>query len=193
MHTSIASPNPVVFSLPYMNTLADRLRLAMTEAGLNQVQLAQAVGVKPPSVNGWLSSKAKYLRGENLLKAARALGVSQEWLATGRGPMRGPDTEAEPGSQSVRIDPDTVRATHELLRGSYADAGKVYDIEAEPDLFAIVYERLANIAAEPQLADLVSIGRAIEQRQQGAIGDKAESDRRASGSHPQQGGKRASG
>lgn len=66
-------------------TLSDRLRTAMLEAGLNQADLARACGVKPPSVSGWLSGKSKFLRGENLLRAAQALGVSDSWLATGKG------------------------------------------------------------------------------------------------------------
>lgn len=68
--------------------LSERIKIAMDEAGMSQVDLARACGVKPPSVHGWLSGKAKYLRGENLLQAARALSVNQEWLATGSGPMR---------------------------------------------------------------------------------------------------------
>ena len=74
-----------------MSTLADRLTLAMEKSGLSQAELARACGVKPPSVSGWLSGKSKFLRGENLLKAAAALRVSQSWLATGEGSM-------EPGS-----------------------------------------------------------------------------------------------
>lgn len=68
-------------------TLADRLKAAITRAGVSQVELARACGVSAPSVHGWLSGKAKFLRGENLLKAAAALGVNQQWLATGEGPM----------------------------------------------------------------------------------------------------------
>lgn len=71
-----------------MSTLADRLTMAMNAAGVSQAELARACSVKPPSVNGWLSGKSKFLRGENLLKAAAALGVSQKWLATGEGLMR---------------------------------------------------------------------------------------------------------
>ena len=67
--------------------LSERLRIAMSESGVSQADLARACGVKPPSVNGWLSGKAKFLRGENLLSAASALNVSQEWLATGKGQM----------------------------------------------------------------------------------------------------------
>lgn len=67
--------------------LSDRLTLAMSSAGISQADLARACKVKPPSVHGWLSGKAKFLRGENLLLAAAALGVNQQWLATGEGPM----------------------------------------------------------------------------------------------------------
>lgn len=67
--------------------LSDRLKLAMNHAGISQAELSRACGVKPPSVHGWLSGKSKFLRGENLLKAAAVLGVSQEWLATGKGMM----------------------------------------------------------------------------------------------------------
>jgi transcriptional regulator with XRE-family HTH domain len=71
-----------------MSALADRLREAMALASVSQADLARACGVKAPSVNGWLSGKSKFLRGENLLKAASRLGVSPKWLAEGRGPMR---------------------------------------------------------------------------------------------------------
>lgn len=67
--------------------LSDRLKLAMNHAGISQAELSRACGVKPPSVHGWLSGKSKFLRGENLLRAAAVLGVSQEWLATGKGMM----------------------------------------------------------------------------------------------------------
>lgn len=80
--------------------LADRLITAMERAGLSQADLARACDVKPPSVNGWLSGKAKFLRGENLLKASAALGVNEKWLATGEGPMLGAHdalSNVEPG------------------------------------------------------------------------------------------------
>lgn len=79
-----------------MSTLADRLTLAMKKTGISQADLARACGVKPPSVSGWLSGKSKFLRGENLLKAAAALRVSQDWLATGEGTM-------EPRSRSLDL------------------------------------------------------------------------------------------
>lgn len=83
-------------------TLADRLLAAMERSGINQADLARACGVKPPSVHGWLSGKSKFLRGENLLKAAAALGVRQQWLAMGDGPM----VEGENGKQSMPVELD---------------------------------------------------------------------------------------
>ncbi len=70
-----------------MTLLAVRLKTAMAKMGMTQAQLARACGVKPSSVSGWLNSKAKYLKGKNLLAAARALNVFQDWLATGEGAM----------------------------------------------------------------------------------------------------------
>lgn len=95
-----------------MSTLAERLTAAIAHASITQAELARRVGISAPSVNGWFSGKAKFLRGENLLAAARALGVDEGWLATGRGQMLSQDashwvapvaaTETRPGY--VRFD-----------------------------------------------------------------------------------------
>lgn len=71
-----------------MKTLAERLRYAMEilpTKKIKGVELARAVGVKPPSVSDWLSGKSKTMEGENLLKASKFLGVSPNWLASGNG------------------------------------------------------------------------------------------------------------
>lgn len=71
-----------------MNTLAERLRYAMEvlpPRKIKGVDLARAVGVKPPSVSDWLSGKSKTMEGENLLKASSFLEVDANWLATGKG------------------------------------------------------------------------------------------------------------
>jgi len=71
-----------------MKTLAERLRYAMEvlpPKKIKGVELARAVGVKPPSVSDWLSGKSKTMEGENLLKASSFLGVNPSWLATGTG------------------------------------------------------------------------------------------------------------
>ncbi|MNR93506.1 putative HTH-type transcriptional regulator [compost metagenome] len=71
-----------------LKTLADRLKYAMEilpPKKIKGVELARAVGVKPPSVSDWLSGKSKTMEGENLLKASKFLGVNANWLASGNG------------------------------------------------------------------------------------------------------------
>lgn len=75
------------------NALKDRLGEAMAgPPKKKQADLARACGVKQPSVNDWLSGKTKSIEGANLLRAAKFLGVRPDWLATGKGPMRGSES-----------------------------------------------------------------------------------------------------
>lgn len=72
-----------------MSTLKERLVEAMKgPPPIRAAALARACGVKQPSVSDWLSGRTKNLEGANLLNAAKALNVSPEWLASGKGPMR---------------------------------------------------------------------------------------------------------
>ena len=101
-------------------SLAQRLTNAMAIKGISQAELARACNVKPPSVHGWLSGKAKFLRGENLLLAAAALGVSQQWLATGEGAM-----QADAGSAPVATAPSQPPALSQALEVVVAALAKV--------------------------------------------------------------------
>lgn len=69
-----------------MPSLADRLRERMQETGITQAEIARACGIRPPSVNAWLSGETKNLKGKNLVITARLLGVNDAWLADGIGP-----------------------------------------------------------------------------------------------------------
>ncbi|CAA2107698.1 LexA family transcriptional regulator [Variovorax paradoxus] len=118
--------------------LSDRLKKAMDAAGISQAELARACGVKPPSVNGWLSGKAKFLRGENLLSAAKALNVSQQWLANGIGPMHASSDEQR--SEEVDLDqhPDLEPVRVVKLRLQAGVSGFLVDLdesEAAPIFF----------------------------------------------------------
>jgi SOS-response transcriptional repressor LexA len=70
-----------------MKTLQERLRRALSQAGLRQVDLVKACHVTKGAVNQWVSGTTKTLEGANLTHAAKALGVSPHWLATGEGKM----------------------------------------------------------------------------------------------------------
>lgn len=71
-----------------MKTLAERLKYAMEvlpPKKIKGVDLARAVGVKPPSVSDWLTGKSKNMDGPNLVRAAKFLKVNSTWLGTGVG------------------------------------------------------------------------------------------------------------
>ena len=62
----------------------DRIYEARKAAGLTQQQVADAVGVTKSSVAQWESGLTKNLRGENLVKVAKILNTSPDWLALGQ-------------------------------------------------------------------------------------------------------------
>jgi len=66
-------------------TIAARLDDAMQEAKVNASELARACRVSPAAVYKWLKVDGK-LSADNLAAASRALGVSEEWLRTGKLP-----------------------------------------------------------------------------------------------------------
>lgn len=68
-----------------MNTLAERVKERMAVMGLNNAKLALAAGVKPPTSYNWGSGKTLKIKGDPLLLAAAALGVTPEWLNSGKG------------------------------------------------------------------------------------------------------------
>ena len=81
-----------------MKTLAERLKYAMETLPpkkIKGVDLARAVGVKPPSVSDWLSGKSKNMDGPNLVRAAKFLKVNSTWLGTGLGKPTDIDKESD--------------------------------------------------------------------------------------------------
>jgi transcriptional regulator with XRE-family HTH domain len=69
-----------------LSDLAERLADAMREAGVNAAQLADACGVTAAAVSKWLSRETRTLSADNYAAAARALGVNETWLRTGKLP-----------------------------------------------------------------------------------------------------------
>lgn len=78
-------------------TIADRLRASMTESGVSGSELARACDVSPAAVHKWLNGGK--LSADNSAAAARALGVREEWLRTGKLPK-----EREHGYQEQSLD-----------------------------------------------------------------------------------------
>lgn len=107
-----------------MSTLSERLVRALGHAQITQAHLAREVGVSAPSVHNWFSGKAKFLRGANLLAAAKVLGVSESWLATGNGTMLPPGSVADGKPAVGEVGPSPGYVRFNVLE---ADTGATYD------------------------------------------------------------------
>lgn len=76
------------------NTLGSRICKAFevleqkTGTKCNPNWLARQVGVTRAAAYKWMNNPNAGIDGENLSKAAKALQVSSDWLATGRGEMK---------------------------------------------------------------------------------------------------------
>lgn len=124
-------------------TIGDRIRQAREALGLTQPALARRVGVTKSAVNQWEHGQTKRLEGENLLRCARALGVSPDWLLSGKGPMR-PDRVQEP-HRAYRV--SGVRCLPLL---DYVQAGRPRDAIAamESGVGAVSVPIASDLAAE---------------------------------------------
>src|SRR5689334_14840262 len=76
-------------------TPGKRIKKARAEAGLSQQELALALGkygdgrtVSRTTIAQWESDSTRGIEAANLLKAARALDVTAEWLQFGTGTMK---------------------------------------------------------------------------------------------------------
>lgn len=91
-----------------MKTLSERLKHAMEvlpPKKIKGVELARAVGVKPPSVSDWLSGKSKTMEGPNLVRAAQFLKVNSKWLATGSGKPTDEESKSDFSNVSLNDTP----------------------------------------------------------------------------------------
>lgn len=68
-----------------METIGDRIRKAREAKGLKQPQLSDAAGVSKGTISMWETGVTNP-RGQNLYNVAKVLGVSSEYLLTGKEP-----------------------------------------------------------------------------------------------------------
>lgn len=68
-----------------------RLKNALSYAGKSRGWLAAQLGVTESAITMVLTGRAKSMSAANCARAAKALGVSGLWLATGDGEMADPD------------------------------------------------------------------------------------------------------
>ena len=66
-------------------SIGQRIRWAIEERQLTQVEVANRVGLTQATVSNWVTDTSRKPSGPSLLKLANALGISPDWIVTGAG------------------------------------------------------------------------------------------------------------
>lgn len=106
-------------------TIAQRLKAAREEAGLNQPELARAAGVSQGTISNIESGLRKQPR--ELLALAEAIGVHAKWLQTGTGPRYINRDAIEEASRAV-----TLRFAYRCGEVQGGDNGFIEDYPVTP-------------------------------------------------------------
>lgn len=69
-------------NIPYMTTSGERIKQRRKELKMSQATLGKQCGITHTAVGLWENGQNK-IGGENLIKAANALGVTPEWIING--------------------------------------------------------------------------------------------------------------
>lgn len=83
------SQNVSIEAIP-MWTVGDRLRKALSYAGVSNAEMAQTLGVSPNTVGNYIADRTKANRSTLVVWAMRT-GVPVEWLEHGIEPHNGDD------------------------------------------------------------------------------------------------------
>ncbi|UJS26255.1 helix-turn-helix domain-containing protein [Thiothrix winogradskyi] len=134
-----------------MERIADRIKKARIAANLKKIEISRRVGVSAPTVSDWESGKIKSIEGENLMRLSRVLGVSPEWLLTGRdggnlAPLEHPSPPDQASNDESPSSPQEI-ALLELFRG-LTDKQKteiVQTLEAQKQQNKIAWEELSKV------------------------------------------------
>ena len=96
-----------------IQTLGLRLRHARKHRKLTQPQLAEAAGLKQPSISELETGETKEISGPTLIALCDVLKVRPEWLVTGKGEME----YALPASHGIVLGIEEAEAITRLRSG----------------------------------------------------------------------------
>jgi len=116
------------------------------------------------------SALQRYINEENvapfdaLARLCIAAGARMEWLATGEGPIRGPETAQPRTSHVVGLAPETITAAVKLLAWAFELQGATYDAARDPDLLADTYAFLVEHGGSVTPDNLVDFSKRLAER-----------------------------
>ncbi len=117
--------------------IGDRIRARRKDLGLKQPELGKLVGISASALSQLERGDSKSPSAENLLRLAKALKCSPEWLQTGRGTAAGASAE-EIGRYTVTRSARIPMYTAELAAG----IGTHIDMDSVSEFFEVGQEVL---------------------------------------------------
>lgn len=115
-----------------VNTIGERIKWAREQRGLSQEALAKKAGVSQGTIGNIESGLRKQPR--DLLKIARALQASPDWLESGRGPW-----QAEESNVTAVVSKRRIPIISWVIAGTWADVQDTYH-PGEADEWADAYD-----------------------------------------------------
>ena len=173
---SIGNPTRWLYSLVGMETWARRIEERLKLGHQGPSDLARACKIKPSSISEWFgraSKTTKMISGDNLVAAAKFLGVTEEWIMTGAAPIE------RSVSQPERLDHERLLTSIQFLEKLFAAHHEPYVIPQELPLLAAVYDELVT-ASEPNMVDMtIRFGNLLggKDGRQGKAGSTGSDDR----------------
>ena len=142
-----------------MEPWAKRIFSLLTDRGESQVALANACGIREPSVSGWFgkgSRPTRMISGDNLVAAAKFLETTPEWIMTGREGVTNQSPKASQ-SQPARLDPAMIAETAKALRIYEHRQGRRFNIETDEGAALFMHW----LAVREQLPDVETLSNLI--------------------------------
>lgn len=124
-----------------MEKWAERIKAALdANPELDMPGLAKATGAKPPSIHQWFNEQpskptTKMISGENLVAAARYVGLSAEEIMTGSKPL----------SHVRRPTGDMMASAHRMAREALEIVGASFDPEGSPEAAELLALALEDV------------------------------------------------
>lgn len=129
MQLSIGTPISPLCTVLGMEKWAERIKAALdANPELDMPGLARATSTRPPSIHQWFNEQpskptTKMITGDNLVAAARYVGMSAEEIMTG---IKSP-------SQAGRPTGDMLASAHRMAREALEIVGAEFDPEGSPE------------------------------------------------------------
>lgn len=126
-----------------MEPWARRIKESLEAQGLSQAELARACKLGAGSVSGWFGQgkPTKMISGDNLVAASAFLGLTAEYIMTGRPGPAAP-------SHSMGLDLDKLSTVLAVVEGAIADSRKKVPAQFKASMIKRVYESQQGLSAD---------------------------------------------